>query len=89
MVSLSLTVVFERGTNCWIDGNYVNVSDYARNVYLGLLSLVRVSAASGHVFESKTIDETGWEKFQRRTHIPGVGFPSASVTSYRCRSRAR
>jgi len=75
MVPLSLAVVFERGTNCWNDGNYINISDYARNVYLDLLSLVHVSAASGRVFDSKTIDETGWEKFQRLAQIPDVGSP--------------
>jgi len=58
-------VVFERGTNCWNDGNYINIRGYARNVYLGLLSLVHASATSGRVFDSKTIDEVGWEKFQR------------------------
>ena len=45
IVPLSLAVVFERGSNCWSDGNYINLSDYARNVYLGLLSQVHVSAA--------------------------------------------
>jgi hypothetical protein len=42
-----------------------------------------VSAASGRVLGSKTIDETGWEKFQR-THVPGLGshrFPSLRIAA--------